>query len=166
MIPKHLPSVCCLSNKIKTSPLSRRLLSFSLFYKTSKTTRPNWHRVPDTQCQNNTPPRLAVVRLLSHRGRGASPSRSLLCSSTATPRLKLVNLSHFHIDTTHCVTIRPEIHYFVVLARILLYDLWVEMLHSKDNLKHIIHHLRRIEMRPNQCWTKRLRPCKDLTTAF
>ena len=53
MIPKHLPSVCCQSNKIRTSPLSRRLLSFSLFYKTSKTTRPNWHRVPDTQCQNS-----------------------------------------------------------------------------------------------------------------
>ena len=99
-------------------------------------------------------------------GSGASPVRCPFCPSTATPRLELVNLSHFHIDTTHCVTIRPETHYFVVLARILLHVLWVEMLHPKDNLKHIIHHLRRIEMRTNQYWDKRLRPCKDSTTAF
>ena len=94
------------------------------------------------------------------------PLRCPFCPSTATPKLGLVNLSHFHINTTHCATIRPEAHYFVVLARILLYDLWVEMLHPKDNLKHIIHRLGRVKMRTNQYWDKRLRPCKDSMMAF
>ena len=112
-VPKQHAPPCCRTLAV-AQPRHHPPLSFSLFYKTSKTARPN--RQPDGDIlqyfsaddPSPTPPAahsatflqicksaaesplLAVVRLLSNQGRGASPSR---CLSHHHPRHILQNMA-------------------------------------------------------------------------